>query len=274
MSKAATHDYTVENLPVTSLEVDNRVQRQGLNRTKVLRIKNNYNPGALGIITVSYRENSKAYVVIDGMHRTEATRIVTDNTGELQCKVFRGLTLAEEVQMFLDLNDTTQPPEIDKFKVLLSGEGSDADAARDISELLGAYGWQVSRVAANGNVNAVTVVWRMYELSKKRDADPNLILMAIMTITKAWGNDRFGAQGPVIEALARMYAEYGARMDLDHLVDVLKLYQGGPRSLLAEAKQLAAVRKMKASMALADILVNSYNKGRRTRQLDAWRRRT
>lgn len=274
MTETVKHDYTVEDLAVTDLEVDTRVQRQGLNRAKVLRIKNNYSPAALGIITVSYREATKAYVVIDGMHRVEATRIFTDNTGTLQCKVFRGLTLAEEVQMFLDLNDTTQPPEIDKYKVLLSGEGPEADAARDISELLGGYGWQISRVAANGNVNAVKVVWRMYELSKKRDADPNLILMAIVTISKAWGNDRYGAQGPVFEALARMYAEYGARLDLDHLVDVLKSYQGGPRSLIAEGQLLASARKMKQSMAIADILVNLYNKGRRTRQLDAWRRRT
>jgi hypothetical protein len=275
MSETTTkpRPYTVEDLPVNQLEIDRRVQRQGLNLTKVRRIAKNYNPAALGIVTVSFRKD-RSYVVIDGGHRTEATRIVTDNTGTLVCHVFKDLTLAEEVQMFLDLNDTTQPPKIDKYLVLRSGEGPDADAARDIAELLGNYGWQISRVAANGNINAVDVVNRMYQLSQKMGSDPNLILMAIMTITKAWGNDRNGAQGPLFEALCRLYAEYGSKLDYDHLVDILKHYQGGPRSLIAEGQQLGAVRKMKTAMAIADIVVNTYNRGRRTKQLEAWRKRT
>lgn len=269
MSKA-TEEFTVEELAVNDLVIDRRVQREGLNRVKVREIVTEYNHGALGVVTVSLRTD-RSLVIIDGQHRVEATRIVTDNVGLIKCHVFRGLTLAEEAAMFLALNNTTKPPIIDKFKVLRSAEGVKGDAARDIAELLGAYGFQISNVAANGNINAVNVVVRLYELSRKLDAEPNLIVATILTISRAWGNDRFGTQGPILEGIGRMYAEYGSRLDLDHLISVLKDYQGGPRSLLGEARQLSALTKSKVSMAVAEILVTHYNKGRRSRSLEKWR---
>lgn len=275
MSKATTGQvpYTTEWIPVSRLEIDRRVQRQGLNRAKVQRMVKHYNKAAVGIIHVSRRKD-RSEIILDGQHRHEATRIVTDNQGEMECHVYTGLTLAQEAQMFLDLNDTTQPPIIDKFRVLLHTEGDEGDAARDISEILGAYGWTISNVAAPGHVNAVKIVQRIYELSKKTGAEPNLIQATILTVSRAWGNDRLGVQGPVFEGVARLHARDGSKIDMDHLIDVLKSYRGGPMSLIAEAQQMAAIRKGRVAMAVSEILVEAYNKGRRTKTLDVWQART
>lgn len=275
MSKETTEQkpYTVETIKVSELDIDRRVQRHGLNRAKVARIKNNYNPAAVGVMIVSRRKD-RSLVILDGQHRHEATRIVTDNQGEMVCHVYEGLTLAEEAQMFLDLNDTTQPTIIDKFNVTLHAETEQGDNARDLSEILGAYGWTVSNVAAPGHVNAVKVVQRMYELSEKIGAEPNLVQSTILTVSRAWGNDRLGVQGPVFEGIARIYARDGSKVDLDRLIEVLKMYRGGPMSLIAEAQQMAAIRKGKVSMAIAEILVEAYNKGRRTKTLDVWQARS
>jgi hypothetical protein len=260
-------------IPVSRLEIDRRVQRHGLNKTKVTRMVKNWNPDAVGVIHVSRRKD-RSEIILDGQHRHEACRIKTDNQGEMECHVYEGLTLAEEAQMFLDLNDTTQPPIIDKFKVLLHTDSEEGDDARNVSELLGAYGWTISNVAAPGHVNCVKIVQRMYELSKKIGAEPNLIQATILTISRAWGNDRLGVQGPVFEGIARMYARDGSKIDHDHLIDVLKLYRGGPMSLISEAQQLAAIRKGKVAMAVAEVLVEAYNKGRRTKTLDVWQARS
>jgi hypothetical protein len=265
--------YTEKHLHVGDLTIDRRVQRQGLNSAKVERIVKNYSPAALGIITVSFRKD-RSYVVVDGQHRVEATRRVTDNQGDLPCRVFEGLTLAQEAQMFLDLNHTTIPTQIDKFKVRLEAHSDEGDAARSISELVGAFGWTVSRTAADGHINAVTVLERMYQLSQKLEADPNLIQMTILVITRAWGNNRYGVQAPILEGLARMFGEYGSLLDGDHLIEVLQKLQGGPQTLVAEARQLAALRGWNVAMAVADKLVNEYNKGRRTKQLTVWRKRS
>ena len=275
MSKA-TETYREELIAVNELEIDRRVQRDGLNKVKVRKIVREYNPGALGVVTVSYRKD-RSLIIIDGWHRVEATRIKTDNVGELKCHVFgreTHLTLAEEAQMFLDLNTTTQPPVLDKFRVSTETEGEVGDAARDIQDLVGAYGFKISNVAANGNINAVKVVVRMYDLSRKIEAEPNLVHVTCLVIARAWGNDRYGTQGSIFEAIARIFAEYGSRIDLDRFIDTVKMYDGGPQSLIAAGTALAALRKGKVSMAIAELLVDGYNKGKRTGLLEQWRKRT
>jgi len=262
-----------EDLQVGDLEIDRQVQRQGLNSAKVERMVKSWNPNAQGKITVSYRHPTRTYVVVDGQHRVEAIRRLTDNAGTVPCIVFKGLTLAQEAQMFLDLNHTTVPPKIDKFKVQQKTEGEEGDSARSIVELVGAYGWTVSRTAANGHVNAVSVLERLYALSNKIEADPNLIQVTMLVITRAWGNDRFGVQAPILEGIGRMFAEYGSLLETDRLITVLKEYKGGPQTLTSEASQVSALRKGKVSMGVADILVNSYNKGRRSKTLAPWTRR-
>jgi hypothetical protein len=264
--------YTEKRLNVGDLEIDRRVQRQGLNIAKVDKIVAKYNSDALGIITVSHRKD-RSFVVVDGQHRVEATRRVTDNQGNLPCRIFEDLTLADEAQMFLDLNYTTLPTMIDKYKVRLNVESEDGDAARSIGELVGAYGWTVSRTAADSHINAVSVLERLYGLSRKIEADPNLIQVTILVITRAWGINRYGVQAPILEGIGRMFAEYGSLLDVDHLIEVMKKYQGGPGTLVGEASQLANLRRWKKSMAVADILVNEYNKGRRTKTLTTWAKR-
>jgi hypothetical protein len=259
-------------LPVGDLEIDRRVQRQGINMAKVKAMVKKYNTGALGVITVSLRKD-RSYVVIDGQHRTEATRIKTSNMGTLKCHVFTGLTLAQEAQMFLDLNHTSKVPVIDSFKVLLNTDSPEGDTAREIQEIVGAYGFQISRVPANGNINAINVVDRIYALSKKLDAEPSLLQATVLVISRSWGNDRHGTQGAIIEGIGRMFAEYGSRIDLDRLEEAMKTYPGGAQSLIAEAIALAALRKGKVSMGVAELLVEAYNKGRRTKTLEAWRAR-
>jgi hypothetical protein len=272
----ATEKFQEMDIAVSDLELDRRVQRQGLNMNKVKRMVKKYNLGALGVLTVSYRAD-RSYVVIDGQHRVEATRIFTSNTGILKCHVFGldgdHLTLAEEAQMFLDLNDTTKPPNIDKFMVRQNTDGPDGDNAKDLAQIVGVYGFKISRVVANGNINAVTVMEKLYELSQKLGAEPNLVQATMIVVSRSWGNDRYGLQGAILEGIGRMFAEYGSRIDLDRLIEAMKNYKGGPQGLVSEAGGLAALRKGKVAMAVAELLTEAYNHGRRTKQLEAWRAR-
>jgi len=270
----ATENFYEEDLQVGDLEMDRRVQRQGLNSAKVERMVKTWNERAKGRIIVSYRKNTKNYIVIDGQHRVEAIRRLTDNEGTVPCIIFKDLSLAEEAQMFLDLNNTTIPPKYDKFKVQQETQSPEGDASRSIVELVGAYGWAVSRTAAPGHINCIDVLQRLYTLSGKIEAQPNLVQITVMVLTRAWGNDRYGMQAPILEGVGRMFAEYGSLLDTDHLIDVLKEYQGGPQTLKAEAAQLSALRKGKVAMSVAEILVGKYNKGRRKSGLSPWTRRT
>lgn len=262
--------YTEKDLPVGELTVDRRVQRIGFDTAKVERMYKKWNPAAVGVVTVSRRKDLST-VIVDGMHRVEVIRRRTDNAGTVPCRIFEGLTLQEEAQMFLDLNQTTAVRVIDKFKVRITGEDP---VAVDIANILGSYGWIVSPVPANGNVNAVQTVERLYQLSVKKEIDPNLVQSTILVITRAWGNERAGAQAVIFEGIGRLIEEYRDRVDLDVLIDRLKMYKGGPLTLHSEASQLAALRQGKVSMAVAELLVEAYNKGRRVNVLAPWRKRS
>lgn len=262
--------YTEKDLGVNELQVDRRVQRSGLDRNKVERMVRDWNPAAIGVVTVSHRKD-RSYVIVDGQHRWETVRQLTDNTGVVPCRIFEGLTLQEEAQMFLDLNATNQVRLIDKFKVRLTREDP---VATDIAGILGAYGWTVSPVPANGNINAVGMLERVYKLSEKSGCEPNLVHSTILVLTRAWGNDRNGTQSVIFEGVARFLEEYRDRVDLDALIEKLKNVQGGPMTFHAEAAQLAALRHAKVSMAVAEKLVDLYNKGRRTNVLSPWRKRS
>ena len=103
MSKDVVRSYKEAVLKVGELTVDPVVQRTRLSEPKVRKIFANFNPDALGVITVSLRKDL-TYVVLDGMHRVEAVRRLTDNTGTMAAHVLEGLSLAEEAEIFLDLN--------------------------------------------------------------------------------------------------------------------------------------------------------------------------
>src|SRR6188474_1918763 len=130
------HNFVEEWISVGDLEVDPGIQRAHLDLRKIERMVANFNPAALGVITVSQR-NRLTKIVLDGMHRRQTVSLVTDNTGKLLCHVFKGLTRAEEAQMFLDLNNGNPVSLLDKFAVRLVAEDP---VALEIDKMTKAYG--------------------------------------------------------------------------------------------------------------------------------------
>lgn len=256
-----------KNIPVADLIVDTMVQREAFDDRRVVKILKEFNPAALGTITVSQREDG-TLVIVDGWHRWEAVRRVSDNQGELYCEVFSGLSLAEEAQLFLDKNNTNQVRILDKFKVRVTkGE----DFAREIKDILSSYHWNVTPVIGKGNVNAVGALEKIHALSKAKEADPPLLQLVFLVINNAWGHDRHGAQAHVIVGLGSLLAEHGSLIDVDRLVNVLKNWKHGPEGLVTDAKASASLHGMKVAYALANLVTERYNVGLRTKTLPNWR---
>lgn len=264
--------FTEEDLAVSELTVDPKVQRTALNYGKVEPIMKNFNPNAVGRITVSVRDNGEK-IILDGWHRNEAIRILTDNKGTIPARVFRGLSFEQEADMFLDLNTTNRPKAHDAWRVRVNkGE----PLATSVTTILGAFGWTVDSQAGNGKFNAVAAVERIETLSRKIDAEPGLVHATILVITRAWGDNRHGVVGPIFEGIARFIAEYGkdSAFDLQSLIVKLRDYKGGPKLLNQKAQQMTSLRKMRAPMAVADLLTEMYNEGPRKKKLPPWRHRS
>lgn len=261
--------YTEETLPVSVIKVDERIQRNVL-RHKVDKIKRDFNPDALGVLTISKRENGDLYCV-DGGHRLRAVKELTDDQGTVPCHVFKGLTLAEEAKMFLELNYTTKLHNLDQFR---AREVAEDEAAVEIARYLRAYGWTISKDRRKeGNVAAVAAVERIYWDSIRVDAQPNLVQVATLIITRAWGLNRDGMAGALFEGLGRVLAEHGNQIELESIVRKLKSYPGGPHALLRKAEDVATMYRLKPSMGVARLVIEEYNRGRRSNALPAWNRR-
>lgn len=265
--------YTTETIPVGRLTVDRNVQRSGFEFHKIERMKAGWNDAAIGIITVSRRKD-RSEVILDGAHRHRVYSELTDNMGEVACHVFEGLTSAEEAEIFLALNNTTQPTLIDKFRVRIVRGDPDAVA---IDEIVRGYTWSISRQPSNHNVAAVGTLEKLYRLSEKLEIEPNLVQSVMLVITRAWGGERAGGAAVILEGLGRMIAENRAKINLEDLINKLKSYQGGPATLHAEATQMAVLRRGRVSMAVAELAVEAYNKGRRSNAefaLPRWTKRS
>lgn len=259
-----------EWISVSDLDVDREVQRDHFDLRKVERMKRNFNPAALGVITVS-RRNAVTNIVIDGMHRTQTVRELTDGAGKVLCHVFTGLTRKEEAQMFLDLNAGTQPTLIDKYKKRILTEDP---VAVGIHELLKSYGFTVDNNNQDGYISAVGAMERIYVKSETMEAEPNLLQLVLISVTHAWGNSRDGVVASILEGLGAFFAVHGSNVNLDRFKNKLETYKGGPLGLIKDARSLAAIRKGKVSMAVAELLTDEYNKGAKSRFLSSWKARS
>lgn len=267
--------FTEVDVPVSELEIDEGIQRDRLDLGKVRRIKANLNPAALGVVTVSRRTTpngtERAKIVIDGWHRLQAIKELTDNTGSIRCHVFENLTAEQEAQMFLDLNAGNQPNILTKFRVRLVAKDP---IAIGIDQLTKSYGLVVQPGINEGSIQCIGALERVWKRSESEEMEPNLLQLTLAALTKAWGKDRFAIQAVMIEGVAAFLAEYGDRVEFDRLVQRLKAYEGGPMVLHSSASQYAANRNGRVTMAVADLVTDNYNKGLGpNKRLPAWRHR-
>lgn len=254
------HNPDLRPLAVSELIVDPDVQRS-LDNARVSKIADALSLDALGTVTVSHRKNG-TYHIIDGQHRVAAVRLAGGENDKVMCRVFDGLTLAEEAEMFRLLNNTAKPQAIDLFRVRVV-EGD--PAALEIVAILREHGWKIAQQTHGGAIAAVAAMERIYR------RDPNALSRAVSTVARAWGHDTPANDGRLIEGIGLVYARYGAAVDVSDVVPRLASFAGGPGAFLGKAKGLSQLIGCQQPQAVAEILVEVYNRSRRTRALQPWR---
>jgi hypothetical protein len=243
----------------SQLIVDPDVQR-ALDMRRVNDIAENLNFDALGTVTVSHRQNG-SYHIIDGQHRVQAVRLVGGDDEKLLCRVFSGLTLAEEAEMFRLLNNTAKPQAADLFRVRVVEGDPDAVA---IVQIIKRHGWSVG-FGREGAIAAVAALERTYR------RNPDALDHAVASITRSWGHGTPGNDGRLVEGIGMVYARYGSAVQVADMVPRLASFAGGPGALLGRAKGLQEMIGGNQPNAVAEIVVETYNRGRRTRALQPWR---
>lgn len=263
MSKRSHH----KTVSVDELTIDPEIQRrEGPDKRRVDAIAANFNPLALGTITVSRRADD-TLIVLDGMHRVAAAR-QSGYKAFLHAEVIEGLTKPEEAELFLLLNETRTPSAISKFLVrVVMGE----EEACEMNTIAQAHGWDVAPSTEPGHISAITALERVYRngggaIANGRHAD--LLDRVLTIVTAAWEHDYKGANAHILLAVAQLLGRYGASVDTKKLV--AEMQDTRPPVLIGRAKTLRDAQGGTVPAALARILAGMHNKKRRTNLLPEW----
>ena len=174
--------------------------------------------------------------------------------------------------MFIDLNYGNKPDALDTFRhELRAGH----PLSVEVDKLVKAFQWEITRIPGPGTIKAVMALKRVYQRSLDKEQEPNALLMTLKVITGAWGHDPDAVAAVMLEGISAFVAEHSSNLDFSALEAKLKAYPGGPYALHQNATSWAGTKRLKVSMALAELLTDLYNerRGQKT-QLPPWRKRS
>lgn len=192
----------IHEVRLGDVTVDLHVQRNTL-QSRVEHIARNFDMEAFGVIVLSQRANGD-YYVIDGAHRCGGGVKAEGEDLMVPALVYTGLTIEQEADMFLRLNDTRQIPPLDKFKVRLVA--GDVDA-RTINDLALAHGWTIGQnIMAIGSIEDVFFgraggmprggVDRVY---------PEALSDTFACLAEAWGNTQESGNGYLFKGIGAVF---------------------------------------------------------------------
>lgn len=254
------HKPEIRPLIVSTLIVDPAIQRP-LDRRRVAKIAAELSIDALGVLSISQRPNGD-HIIIDGQHRAEAMKEAGLSSDKVVCRVFAGLTTAQEAEMFRLLNNTTKPLYVDVFRVrVIEGE----PVAVDIARILQRYGWRLASSAGTNAFAAIAAFERIYKM------DEVAAERALAVVTRSWGHDPLGADGRIVEGVGLVLVRYGDAVATEDLIERLAKFPGGAGNLLGKARGLKELIGSTVPRAVAEVVVEEYNRRRKTRALPAWR---
>ena len=255
-----------EMVSVDTLTIDSRVQRQeGVDIRRAQKMADAYDRSAVGTITVSRRPGG-TLVIIDGAHRTEASRIA--GVPQIPALIYVGLSLAQEAALFVELNNFKAPSLLSR---MLASRVAGDKAAKAILDTIENHGWKIDYSSDAGHFAAVNAAERVYRngVGALAPGEHQALLDRTMNlITAAWRHDRESAHSMVVQGVGLLLARFGDGIDSASFA--LALAQHRPYVLIGKAKALHSAQGGTTSSAFAKALVGIYNTRRRNGRLPEW----
>ncbi len=240
------------------LTTDPDVQRP-LDDVRVHRIAKNFRFEAFGVPVASRRDDGQE-VLLDGQHRVAAAREAGfANTG-VKVMVYQGLTRIQEAELFRLLNDTKHPTALDLFLVALVERKPEELAINDI---IAESGLKVAR-SGDKAFKAVSAARQVYNLG------PDTLRRALYVLTNAWGTNALAVDSRLVQGVGRVVFRYNGALDAKRMVTSLAKYPGGAAGTIGAARQLSSIRSVPVTEAVADIVVQAYNRNKSTGRLPEW----
>jgi hypothetical protein len=241
------------HLPVDPLKVDFAYQRP-LNRAKVREIVAEFKPSSLGTIHVSQRDDGSMWIV-DGQTRVAAVQTKFTTPQTCRCLVYTGLSLAEEAELFYQLNSGKQVTQVYRFRArVLAGEA----VASDIVAIAGKHGLSVGKGNGLACVRALETIYK--GLGKGSRVGPQNLDYVLGIAVAAYGHGNM-PDSQVLMGVALLTERYWGAVDDARLVKKIANYPGGHAGLLGAARGRSPSSGGRIFTAVAEILLERYNAG-------------
>ena len=246
-------------LRFTDMQVDPRYQR-GENPSEIKHIADNHRPAALGTPVISGRTDEDGEVsfwVLDGQQRRAGSLLIGYNEPVL-CDVHWNLTLAEEAQLFLDLNYRRDITAAGKFKSALVALEPEALA---IAKILDDLGILLS------DPRGFTAVAKARTLVRRKNGFDHF-RWALETLQSVYDKGNGGSMydGRLVDGMVTFVRHFEGRFKQTDLE--VKLRRGGDEEdLLNAAQALRRVHTMHIGTAVANAAARFYNHHRSKNKL-------
>ena len=254
---------TLVDMRASDFATDPNVQRQ-LNDARVKHLAKKFNPLMLGLLTASKRADGRSYI-LDGQHRVAAAR-EKHYDGYIATRLYEGLSVEEEADLFLQLNDQRKVNALDKFHVRAT-MGDPAAVA--LKKALEQFGLKASSQHSAGQFAAIVALERVYAGFMSYASEPRLDLVeaTLQILTRAYGTeDRRAFQANTVMGIALIIHIFGKRVDLDDLTAALRTVTADNLSIRGRA--LKDTEGGTGAQGVAKVLLSLYNKGKSSRRLE------
>lgn len=252
---------------VSDLNIDPKAQRK-LSMQWVNEHVDQFDVDQLGFIVVNIRDDGTPYVV-DGQHRVELMRAVGWGDQRIHAEIFRGLTLTEEAALFNARNDRRAVRKFDHFRISITAGDP---RACEIDKIVTSAGLSITDGQVDGGITAVDKLEKIYDgggITSMREGH-HALTRTLSTIKNAWGTSQAGFNGSLLYGIGLVQLRYNGKIDQKALATKLGPIKGGAPGLLGNARALREMTGRPVHHCVAALVVDIYNKGRRTEKLEDW----
>ncbi len=209
---------------------------------------------------VSEREDG-TLVWLDGQHRGAAAVMSGDGDVAVRMTVLTGLSRKEEadwVLLFQEDRKGTPPAEAHRLGVVA---GRRDDLVLD--SVCRKYG---IRPTGSSGESAISAVGTARKIAGRPDG-AKVLDQSFEVLIGAYGAHSDSFEAPLLAGMAHFWTKNNGNVDKASFIKKLSK-QGGPASILAAAKTFQQTTGRPLYRDVADVLVGSYNRGRRANHLD------
>jgi len=245
-----TCGYEYRLLMSNMLVTDTSYQRS-IDNARVEKIVDNFDPRVANTLKVSFRDGR--FYVFDGAHTLLALKKVHGDTPFLvDCKVFFGLTYADEAYLFALQNGESKEVAFSaRLRAMLISRSAEAE---DFRARTAAAGLFLSEGTGSATRNTIAALAKAYKLYTERGAEEYERILRLIADT--WGGAAWSLTGYILGGVSMLLEEYREEIRRDRFVRKL-------RGAVYEDLRDEARRQQRSSsdVAHALALVKWYNRG-------------